>query len=102
MLTGMTLDTGANMAPTFILTLNNQGITRNISERLISLSLSDNRGFEADHLDIELDDSDGLIELPTRGAVRCCRCSSAGRGRHCSAKGNSRWMKSISGAHRIP
>lgn len=69
MLTGMTLDTGANMAPTFMLTLNNQDITRNISERLISLSLSDNRGFEADHLDIELDDSDGLIELPTRGAV---------------------------------
>lgn len=69
MLTGMTLDAGASMAPAFMLTLNNQDITRNISERLISLSLADNRGFEADQLDIELDDTDGLIELPTRGAV---------------------------------
>lgn len=69
MLTGMTLDAGASMAPAFMLTLNNQDITRHISDRLISLSLSDNRGFEADQLDIELDDSDGLIELPTRGAV---------------------------------
>ncbi|MCE0812961.1 phage late control D family protein [Buttiauxella sp. S04-F03] len=69
MLIGMTLDAGATMAPAFMLTLNNQDITRNISDRLISLSLSDNRGFEADQLDIELDDSDGLIELPVRGAV---------------------------------
>lgn len=29
----------------------------------------DNRGFEADQLDIELDDSDGKVELPLRGAV---------------------------------
>ena len=49
-----------------MLTLNNQDITRNISDRLISLSLSDNLGFEANQLDIELDDSDGLIELPVR------------------------------------
>jgi hypothetical protein len=69
MLTGMTIDAGASMAPAFMLTLNSQDITRNISDRLISLSLADNRGFEADQLDIELDDTDGLVELPTRGAV---------------------------------
>lgn len=30
--------------------------------------MTDNRGFEADQLDIELDDTDGKVELP-RGAV---------------------------------
>lgn len=40
-----------------------------IHSRLISLSLSDNRGFEADTLNIELDDSDGLLALPSRGAT---------------------------------
>jgi phage protein D len=69
MLAGMTPDAGATMAPAFMLTLNNQDITANISDRLISLTMTDNRGFEADQLDIELDDSDGLVELPTRGAV---------------------------------
>jgi len=44
-------------------------ITTDISRRLISLSLTDNRGFEADQLDIELDDADGLMQLPPRGAV---------------------------------
>ncbi|EIV5418970.1 phage late control D family protein [Klebsiella aerogenes] len=60
---------GATLTPQFMLTLNSKDITRNISERLINLSMTDNRGFEADQLDIELDDSDGLVELPVRGAV---------------------------------
>ncbi|MBO1556716.1 phage late control D family protein, partial [Yersinia pseudotuberculosis] len=33
-----------------------------------SLTLTDNRGFEADQLDIEFDDADGKVELPRRGA----------------------------------
>ncbi|HBG9457335.1 TPA: phage major tail tube protein [Escherichia coli] len=37
--------------------------------RLMSLTLTDNRGFEADQLDLELDDADGKIVLPRRGAV---------------------------------
>ncbi|WP_049596827.1 phage late control D family protein [Yersinia nurmii] len=36
-------------------------------ERLLSLTLTDNRGFEADQLDIEFDDSDGQLALPRRG-----------------------------------
>ncbi|MBI5917805.1 MAG: peptidoglycan-binding protein [Nitrosomonadales bacterium] len=36
--------------------------------RLISLTLTDNRGFEADQLDLVLDDSDGKLDLPPRGA----------------------------------
>lgn len=31
--------------------------------------MTDNRGFEADHLDIELDDTDGQIAMPPRGAT---------------------------------
>ncbi|EFJ8196132.1 phage late control D family protein, partial [Escherichia coli] len=36
--------------------------------RLMSLSLTDNRGFEADQLTITLDDADGQLQLPPRGA----------------------------------
>lgn len=39
-----------------------------LDNRLISLSLTDNRGFEADTLDLTLDDADGQIALPPRGA----------------------------------
>lgn len=64
---------GATLTPQFMLTLDSKDITGNISDRLINLSLTDNRGFEADQLDIELDDSDGLVELPVRGAVTLSR-----------------------------
>ena len=69
MITGMAIDAGASLAPAFMLTLNSQDITSNFSDRLISLTMTDNRGFEADQLDIELDDTDGKVELPLRGAV---------------------------------
>lgn len=60
---------GATLTPDFVLKLESKDITGNISDRLISLTMTDNRGFEADQLDIELDDTDGLVALPTRGAV---------------------------------
>lgn len=44
------------------LTLNSKAITGNISDRLINLTMTHNRVFEADQLDIELDDTDGLAE----------------------------------------
>ncbi|WP_416775914.1 phage tail protein [Xenorhabdus budapestensis] len=40
-----------------------------VQKRLMSLPLTDNRGFEADQFDIELDDSDGLLALPRRGTT---------------------------------
>lgn len=46
-----------------------QDISKLISDRLISLTLTDSRGFEADQLDLTLDDADGLLELPSRGAI---------------------------------
>ncbi|EMX2246953.1 phage late control D family protein, partial [Escherichia coli] len=39
-----------------------------VAECLMSLSLTDNRGFEADQLTITLDDADGQLLLPPRGA----------------------------------
>lgn len=68
MITGLNVQAGAQIAPAFMLTLDGDDITQNFSDRLISLTMTDNRGFEADQLDIELDDTDGLIELPPRGA----------------------------------
>ncbi|EPN9542074.1 phage late control D family protein [Cronobacter malonaticus] len=69
MLDALTNNAGGVLTPAFMLTINSKDITGNISARLKSLTLTDNRGFEADQLDIELDDADGLVELPLRGAV---------------------------------
>lgn len=44
-------------------------ISQLISDRFNSLTLTDSRGFEADQLDLTLDDSDGLLVLPSRGAI---------------------------------
>lgn len=55
-------------APTFVVTVDGSDITRSIDARLISLELAEGRGDEADQLDITLDDSDGRLALPPRGA----------------------------------
>ena len=46
-----------------------QDITQVVSSRLITLSLTDNRGLEADTLDLELSDHDGTLALPPRNAI---------------------------------
>lgn len=69
MITGMNIQAGAKIAPAFMLKQDNEDITQDFSDRLISLTMTDNRGFEADQLDIELDDTDGQIALPPRGAT---------------------------------
>ncbi|MCY1698872.1 phage late control D family protein [Lelliottia sp. SL45] len=69
MITGMNVQAGAKIAPAFMLKLDNEDITQDFSDRLISLTITDNRGFEADQLDIELDDTDGQIAMPPRGAT---------------------------------
>lgn len=65
----MNIQAGTRIALAFMLTLDAADITQNYSDRLISLTMADNRGFEADQLDIELDDTDGLVELLPRGAL---------------------------------
>ncbi|TBL90095.1 phage late control D family protein [Hafnia alvei] len=69
MMTSMPIAAGADITPAFMLTLGGDDITDNLSHRLLSLTMTDNRGFEADQLDIELDDSDGQLAMPARGAV---------------------------------
>lgn len=56
-------------SPAFSITIEGKDVTTVMDTRLMSLTLTDNRGFEADQLDLELDDADGLIALPRRGAV---------------------------------
>lgn len=69
MLNELTNDAGGVKTPAYLLMLESKDITGNISDRLMSMTLTDNRGFEADQLDIELDDADGKVSLPVRGAV---------------------------------
>ena len=68
---GVDMDTTENRyspRPAFSIEIEGKQLTA-LDNRLISLSLTDNRGFEADQLDLELDDADGQIVLPRRGAV---------------------------------
>lgn len=44
-------------------------ITGTLQGRLGDLTHTDNRGFEADQVDISLDDTDGRLDLPSRGAI---------------------------------
>lgn len=46
--------------------INNLGLK--IQDRLESLTLTDNRGLEADELELVLDDGDGKLAIPKRGA----------------------------------
>lgn len=44
-------------------------ITGAVEQRLVSIGLTDNRGMEADQLDVTLSDHDGLLAIPPRGAT---------------------------------
>ncbi len=54
--------------PIYEVSVDGKDITATLQGRLVSLTLTDNRGLEADQLDIVLDDSDGRLNLPPRGA----------------------------------
>ncbi len=55
-------------APQFKVVIDGTDITNKIKPRLMSLTLTDNRGFDADQVELQLDDSDGLLTMPRRGA----------------------------------
>lgn len=99
MITGMDIQAGAKIAPAFMLKLDNEDITQDFSDRLISLTMTDNRGFEADQLDIELDDTDGQIAMPPRGTSLTLWLG--WQGAALIKKGRSRSTKSSTGAHLI-
>ena len=58
-----------NNIPDFRVTLDGRDLTGAIRPRLVSLSISEKRGDEADQLDLVLDDSDGRLALPSTGAI---------------------------------
>lgn len=60
---------GAHPAPNYKVTIDGKDISAKIRPRLMSLALIDNRGFEADTVDLTLDDSDGKLTLPRKGAT---------------------------------
>lgn len=60
---------GPLLRPAYRITLDGKDISTSFAGRLMSMTLTDNRGFESDELDIVLDDSDGLLDLPPRGVT---------------------------------
>ena len=58
--------TDACKTPSFSIRMGGK-VLKELSDRVISIGLTDNRGFEADQLTLELDDSAGDIALPGRG-----------------------------------
>ena len=62
------MNISSSFTPAFKLTVEDKDITTEVSQRLISMRLYETRGDEADQLDITLDDSDGKLALPPKGA----------------------------------
>lgn len=54
--------------PAYQVTVDGSDISAAIRPRLMSMTITDNRGFTADTIEITLDDSDGQLAMPHRGA----------------------------------
>lgn len=61
-------DLGAYPVPICRLLVEGRDITSTLMPRLVSLQLTDNRGLEADQLDVTLSDHDGALVIPPHGA----------------------------------
>ncbi|MCC2603033.1 contractile injection system protein, VgrG/Pvc8 family [Sphingopyxis yananensis] len=61
--------TGISNIADWRVTLDGKDLTGKMRPRLVSLSISEKRGDEADQLDIVLDDTDGGLDIPPEGAV---------------------------------
>ena len=68
--------------PACHLTADDQPLDASIMQRLVSLTLTDNRSGEADTLQLVLSDADGLLELPRRGVTLRCQLGWAGEPLH--------------------
>ena len=55
--------------PDWRVTLDGKDLTERMRPRLVSLTISEKRGDEADQLDIVLDDTDGMLAIPREGAL---------------------------------
>lgn len=56
------------MTPAFTIFANRQDISAIVHDRLVSLSVSDRAGSRSDTAELRLDDRDGTLELPPKGA----------------------------------
>ena len=62
-------DTGGNhLTPVAMLTINGKPFNTDALSRIISISLTDKSGFEADELTVSLSDHDGKLALPPKSA----------------------------------
>ena len=57
------------MKPIYHVVIDGKDISTAIQSRLISLTITDNRAFEADQFDLVLSDHDGSVALPRRGVT---------------------------------
>lgn len=55
--------------PSYSLNVDGRDITPIVQPRLIDMTLTEERGTNADQLDLEIDDSDGAVPLPARGKI---------------------------------
>lgn len=58
---------GLKAAPDFSLTIGAEDVSARIRDRLLSITVTDNSGEDADEVEITLDDRDNTIETPRRG-----------------------------------
>lgn len=63
------MNRAVNNIPDWRVTLDGVDLSDRIRPRLVSLTLSEKRGDEADQLDIVLSDHDGMLAIPPEGAV---------------------------------
>ena len=68
----LTNSDGNHLTPIVLLSINGQPFGTQTMSRILSVQLTDNRGFEADELTIELDDSDGLLSIPALDSLIKC------------------------------
>lgn len=69
MLDTLTEGVSNQLAPDYTLHIDGHNITQHVLPRLVSLTLTDNRGYTADTLELVIDDADGELQLPERGNV---------------------------------
>ena len=58
---------GMHPVPLYRVEVDGTDITPVLNGRLIDLSITDNRGFEADQVEVQIDDTDGRVDLPAKG-----------------------------------
>ena len=59
----------ASSVPIYKLVVDGVDISSKVNNRLGQMRIENKRGFEVDTLDLTLSDHDGLLEIPSKGAV---------------------------------